>query len=156
MSFAVYSLADTHAVLSHPSVGKGNLHRGGMGKSVVSRSGDLPSHTATADGYVVVNRLKSDNGQITLEVPQNSAADNFLRRWADYLRGVQITEEFAKSTMTIKDTAGGLTITATGVTPQKIPDRSWDRTAANLTYTLLAASIREKETASVEELGGNI
>ncbi len=144
MSFAVYSLADTHTVLSHPQVGKGNLHRDGVGKIVVSRSGDLSSHTATADGYVVVNRLKSENGSIVLEVPQNSAADEFLRRWAGYLQSVEATEEFAASTLTIRDTAGGLTITATGVTPQKIPDRTWDRTATNLTYTLLAASIREK------------
>ena len=144
MSFAVYSLADTHTVLSHPQVGKGNLHRDGVGKIVVSRSGDLSSHTTTADGYVVVNRLKSVNGTITIEVPQNSQADEYLRRWTSYLLNAESSADFAASTLTIRDTAGGLTITADGVTPQKIPDRAWDRTATNLTYTLLAAVITEK------------
>ena len=42
-----------------------------MGKIVVSAAGDLTSHTTT-DGYIVVNKLKTTNGTITLEVPQNS------------------------------------------------------------------------------------
>ena len=155
MNYSVYSLADTHAVLSHPNVGDGNLHRGGSGKIVVSRSGDLSSHTTTADGYVVVNRMKSENGTITIEVPQNSEADAFLRRWANYLQNVQDSTEFARSTLVIKDTAGGLLITATGVTPQKIPDRTWDRTSTNVTYTLLAAAITDKESGFATA-GGNM
>ena len=148
MSFTVYSLADTRVVLSHPNVGKASLHREGIGKITVARGGDLSSHTTTADGSVVINRLKSESGSITLEVPQNSAADVFLRRWAAYLQTVQATEQFAVSTLTIQDTAGGLTLSASGVTPQKLPDRSWDRTASTLTYTLLAAVIREKNILS--------
>ena len=76
-SFSVYSLADTKAVLSHPNVGQCSLHQGGTGKIVISASGDLSSHTTTANGFVVVNRLKSENGVVTIEVPQNSAADSF-------------------------------------------------------------------------------
>jgi hypothetical protein len=63
-------------------VGTANLHQCGMGKIVVSAAGDLTSHTTTADGYIVVNKLKTTNGTITLEVPQNSVGDDFLRRWA--------------------------------------------------------------------------
>ena len=48
----------------------------------ISAAGDLTSHTTTADGYIVVNKLKTTNGTITLEVPQNSVGDSFLRRWA--------------------------------------------------------------------------
>ncbi len=148
MSFAVYSPADTKTVLSHPQVGQASLHQGGIGKITVSRSGDLSSHTTTADGYVVVNRLKSVHGQITIEVPQNSAADLFLRKWATYLQSVKATEQFAASTLTVKDTAGGITLVCSGVTPQKIPDRTFDRLSTNLTYTLLAASVKEKYTES--------
>ena len=32
----------------------------------------------------------------------------------------------------------------TGVTVQKVPDRTYDRTSSNLTYTLLAAQVTEK------------
>ena len=82
MAYNIYSLPDVRAVLSHPDIGTANLHQCGRGKMVISAAGDLTSHTTTADGYVVVNRLKSTSGQITIEVPQNSLGDWFLRRWA--------------------------------------------------------------------------
>ena len=111
---------------------------------IVSYSGDLSTHTASADGTVIVNKLKADNGIITLEVPQNSIADNFLRKWCKYLRNTSRPEYFMLSTLTITDQAGGFTLLCTGVTPQKIPDRTFDRSSTNLTYTLLAASITEQ------------
>jgi len=82
MAYNVYSLPDCKSLLYHPDVGTANLHQCGMGKIVVSAAGDLTSHTTTADGYIVVNKLKTTNGTITLEVPQNSIGDDFLRRWA--------------------------------------------------------------------------
>ena len=59
MAYNVYSLPDCKTVLSHPDVGTANLHQCGHGKITISSAGDLTSHTATADGYVVVNKLKS-------------------------------------------------------------------------------------------------
>jgi len=143
-NYSVYSLADTKTVLYHPYVGQANLHACGRGKMVISYSGDLSSHTSTADGFVVINKLRAENGLITLEVPQNSIADLFLRRWAQYLRTTPDPARFALSTLTVTDLAGGFTLVLTGVTPQKIPDRSYDRSSTNLTYTLLAASIVEQ------------
>ena len=142
-NYSVYSLADTKTVLYHPNVGQANLHLCGRGKMVISYSGDLSSHTATADGFVVVNKLKAENGLITLEVPQNSIADDFLRKWAKYLRNCKDPARFALSTLTVTDNAGGFTIVMNCVTPQKVPDRTYDRSSTNLTYTLLAASITE-------------
>ncbi len=141
---SVYSLADTKTVMYHPDVGQANLHQCGRGKMTVSWSGDLSSHTATADGYVVVNRLRSENGLLTLEVPQNSPADEYLRRWCRYLRSLQDPSRFLLTTVTVTDTAGGFTLHLTGVTPQKTPDRVFDRSSTNLTYTLLAANVVEQ------------
>ncbi len=143
MSYAVYSLADTRTVLYHPNVGQANLHLCGRGKMVISYSGDLSSHTTTADGYVVVNKLKSENGIITLEVPQNSIADDFLSKFARYLKNCD-SSRFCLGTLTVYDTAGNRTIHMTGVTVQKAPDRTYDRTSTNLTYTMLAAQITEQ------------
>ncbi len=144
MSYAVYSLADTRTVLYHPNVGQANLHLCGRGKMVISYSGDLSSHTTTADGYVVVNKLKSTNGTISLEIPQNSIGDWFLRRWAKWQKNSQDPSRVALGTLTIQDAAGGFSIVCTGVTLQKVPDRVFDRTGTNLTYTLLAATITEQ------------
>ena len=65
-------MPDVKSVLYHPDVGTANLHLCGIGKVVISSAGDLTSHTTTADGCVVVNRLKMTNGTVRIEVPQNS------------------------------------------------------------------------------------
>ena len=138
----VYSLADVRAVMYHQDVGQCVLSAQGMGKISVTSSGDLSSHTATADGFVVVNRLRANHGIITLEVPQNSSADEFLRRWARYLKNAQ-SYLFALTALNIVDQMGGFTIYCEGVTPQKIPDRVYDQTSGNVSWTLLAASISD-------------
>ena len=139
---AVYSLADVRVVLYHPNVGQCVLSSLGAGKITVSYTGDLSSHTATADGYVVVNRLRSSHGSVTVEIPQNSSADEFLRKWAWYLKNAP-SHVFAASTLNLVDAAGNLTISCEGVTPRKIPDRAYDQTAGSLTWTFLAAGISE-------------
>jgi len=144
MAYNVYSLPDTRTVLAHPDVGTANLHQCGHGKITVSAAGDLTSHTMTADGYVVVNKLKSTNGTITLEIPQNSIGDWFLRRWGNWQKNSQDSSRVALGTLTIQDTAGGFSIVCTGVTLQKVPDRVFDRTATNVVYTQLATTITEQ------------
>ena len=111
---------------------------------MVSAAGDLTSHTMTADGYVVVNKLKSTSGTITIEIPQNSIGDWFLRRWAKWQKNSQDPSRVALGTLTVQDAAGGFSIVCTGVTLQKVPDRVFDRTATNLVYTLLATTITEQ------------
>ena len=138
----VYSFSDVKVVMYHPNVGQSVLSSQGLGKISIAASGDLSSHTATADGYVVVNRLKSAHGMITLEVPQNSSADEFLRKWARYLRHTE-SYLFAQSALNIVDTAGSFTITCEGVTPQKIPDRTYDAACGMVSWVLLAASVKE-------------
>ena len=50
----------------------------------------------------------------------------------------------ALGTLTIYDAVAGFTIVSTGVSMQKVPDRTFDRTGTNLTYTLLATTITEQ------------
>ena len=144
MAYNVYSLPDVKSVLYHPDVGTANLHQCGIGKITVSAAGDLTSHTATADGYVVVNRLKTTNGTIQIEVPQNSIGDGFLRRWARWAKATKLPNRIALGTLTIVDNVSGFKTTCTGVSLQKAPDRTYDRTATNVTYTLLAAAVTEQ------------
>ncbi len=144
MAYNVYSLPDTQTVLSHPDVGTCNLHQCGHGRLVVSAAGDLTSHTVTADGYIVVNSLKSTNGTVTLEIPQNSLGDWFLRRWAKWQKNNQNPARIALGTLTITDNVSGFKTICTGVSLQKAPDRTYDRTATNVTYTLLATTITEQ------------
>ena len=138
----VYSFSDVRVVLYHPNVGQCVLSSQGLEKTSIAASGDLSSHTATADGYVVVNRLKSSHGMITLEVPQNSSADEFLRKWARYLKHTE-SYLFAQTALNIVDSAGNFTVTCEGVTPQKIPDRTYDAACGMVSWVLLAATVKE-------------
>jgi hypothetical protein len=140
----VYSLADVRTVMYHQDVGQCVLSSQGVGKISVTHAGDLSSHTATADGYVVVNRLKTTNGTIQIEVPQNSIGDDFLRRWARWARSTGSPNRIALGTLTITDNVSGFKTVCTGVSLQKAPDRTYDRTATNVTYTLLATTITEQ------------
>ena len=144
MAYNVYSFPDVKAVIYHEDIGQCSLHESGLGKITVSAAGDLSSHTTTADGYVIVNRLKSTNGTITLEVPQGSVADWFLRKWARWARSLQNPSRIALGVLTIQDTVAGYTISATGLSLQKAPDRVFDRTAGNIAYVFLAATITEQ------------
>ena len=47
-------------------------------------------------------------------------------------------------TLTITDTVSGFKTICTGVSLQKAPDRTYDRTATNVSYTLLATTITEQ------------
>ena len=124
MAYNVYSLPDCKSVLYHPDVGTANLHQCGMGKIVVSAAGDLTSHTTTADGYIVVNKLKTTNGTITLEVPQNSVGDDFLRRWARWARSTASPNRIALGTLTIYDAVAGFTVVCTRLPRTGSP---WER-----------------------------
>ena len=144
MAYNVYSLPDCKSVLYHPDVGTLNLHQGGMGRIVVSSAGDLTSHTTTADGFIIVNKLKTTNGTVSIEVPQNSISDDFLRKWARWAKSSNSPNRIALGTLTIYDAVNGTTVVCTGVSLQKVPDRTFDRTATSLTYILLATTITEQ------------
>ena len=87
----------------------------GWGRSWSPRRGDLTSHTTAADGYIVVNKLKTTNGTVTLEVLQNSIGDDSLRRWARWACSTASLNRIALGTLTIYDAVAGFTIVCTGV-----------------------------------------
>lgn len=140
--FTVYSLADTSTVFGHPDVGMMVLSDEGGGKVTLSFAGDMSSHTVTANGYVVVNKLRARSGTVSLELPQNSNSDLFLQRWCNYIESAHVSR-FALAALTVRDMATNKTYHCTGVTPQKKADRAYDSASSNVNYTLLAAEITE-------------
>ena len=141
-TYAVYSLPDIRCVLKHKSVGTCVLSDAGGGEIGISYTNDIGSMTTTATGYVVINKLVAKNGTITLQIPQNSDADEFLQKWVSYLQA-GITKEFALSTLSVTDPAAGKVFNFSGVIPQRKPDRGYQATSANRQYTLLFAEMTE-------------
>lgn len=139
-TFSVYSLPDVVTVFNHPSVGKCVLSNAGGGRITVSYSNDMASVTTTATGYVVINKLVAKNGAISLEIPNNSEADVFMRKFISYIEKSK-TSEFALGTLSLTDPAANRTLNFTGVVPQKKPDEGYDQTAGNRQYNLLFAEM---------------
>ena len=144
MAYAVYSITDTQTVINHPSVGRKVLsdENNGGGQVSIAYSMDMSSQTQTANGYTVINKVRSHAGNVTMEIPQNSPSDYYLRRLIAYLETADASE-FGLTTITIRDNAAGITFNCTGVTPQKRPDRAYAQQSGNLNYVFLCADITE-------------
>lgn len=142
--YSVYSLTDTHTVINHPSVGQKVISDEGCGggQIVISYIGEIANHQQTANGYTVISKGRSRAGSVNLEVAQNSEADMYNRRLIDYIESAPASE-FALTTITMTDTASGITYSCTGVTPQKRPDRQYAQNGGMLNYVFLCASIIE-------------
>jgi len=138
MSWRTYSLLDVKTVFSHPDVGQFVVSDEGSGRVSFSYGGDMASNTPTATGYVVVNKMKAEHGTVQLEIPQNSNADEFLRKWVRYIKYAP-TDRFALGTLTITDGNVGRTYSMVGVVPQKDPDETFDQQSGFRTYNLLFA-----------------
>lgn len=139
MTPAVYSLADVIVTFKYGSSKLTKvLSDCGSGRISISQAGDIGSHTTTATGYVVINKLRSPSGTCSLEIPVNSEADVFLRGWINYVKSCT-NDEFANATLTLSDQMANRVTTLSNVIPQKEPDEAYDQTSGNRQYTLLYA-----------------
>ena len=113
----VYGFEDHRVVLSHPDVGSMPLSDGGIGRIVVSYSGENSRLTNSADGGVVVNKMLNNSGSVSVDVMQTSEANDWLEKYVTYLKGAP-TNRYALGNLLITDT-DGKAISCVGVVPQK-------------------------------------
>jgi len=94
-----------------------------------------------ADGHVMVSKIKAGNGTAQTAVQQTSAANNYLRKWYNYITTAP-SSEWARAQLLIK--APNETITMTGVSPQKRPDRAYQAQGQQVTWGIMFADGREE------------
>lgn len=140
MATKVYSFRDHRVVISHPDVGTYVLSNGGIGRITVSYSGENARMTTTADGSVIVNKMENNSGTINIEVPQVGDANNWLKKFTNYLKSAP-TARFALGRIQITGSQND-DIVCTGVVTQKHADVVFDAEAQNRTWPLLAADIK--------------
>lgn len=135
----VYSFEDHRVVLVHPDVGTMKLSDGGIGRVTVSYSGENSRLTTSADGGVVVNKMKNNSGAINIDVLQTSDANKWLERYVNYLKTCP-TNRYALGKLVITG-VGTESTTCSGVVPQKMADKVYDAEAQSRSWALLAADI---------------
>lgn len=142
MEHSVFSFADVSAVISHPSVGQFTITGKGVGSITVSNSNDETQHDTAADGSVMVSKIDTENGTVAIALQQTSAAHRWMKKWHAFLK-VSPASEWTKTSITIRNPAIGETITCTGVSPQKKADRAFHQAGQQVTWNLMATSIKD-------------
>ena len=141
----IYSFKDLSGAMSSPLAGAfafaGEI---GAGKIVVENTTDHGVMTTTADGTVVPGFVAGASGRVTIEVQQTSVFHKFLLYWHNLhvqaATGGDVSM-WAKSSLLLRNSVDGSSHVVTGLTPTKVPPKSYDAQPGNLTWELLAANI---------------
>lgn len=136
----VYSFEDTSVTIEHPSVGSFEAYGTGIGTLSVSFSNDITTHDVAADLAVVVSKSAKKNGNITFDILQSSELNDWLNKYYNYVVAAP-SSEFALASVTIRNTSAGQYYSCTGVSPQKMPDSSFQSQQQNRSWVLMAANI---------------
>jgi Protein of unknown function (DUF3277) len=146
MALTTYSFKDLTGAFVHPTVGSYVLGGGnvGLGSISISMTTDRSVHDLAADGSIMVSYIAGDNGTITIEAQQTSDLHHFLLTWFNQLTtraNLGDISNWASAVLSIRNLLDGSTHTATGISPGKVPDKSYQAQGQRVTWTLLCARI---------------
>lgn len=145
MAPSTYSFKDVAGSFTHPIAGvfifAGQI---GSGQFVIKNTADRRVDDVAADGTVMISYISNELGEIDIEVQQNSPLHDFLVNWANI---VFVAAEngnlnfFASAAVAINSTLDGSAHVLTGVSPTKIPDKTYAAQGQKLTWNLKAAQV---------------
>lgn len=141
-----YSFKDLTGAFVHPLVGSYILGGGniGLGQLTIAMTQDRTVQDVASDGSVMVSYMPGDNGTISVEVQQTSDLHNFLLNWFNACKtAADLGDVFnwAAAAISIRNIIDGSTHTAIGVSPGKMPDKTYTAQGGKITWTLPAAKI---------------
>lgn len=142
MSVKTYSFSDVNLTLSHPSLGQISTNGMGLGTIQVSMRTDRTSVEVASDGTPVVSKIKDRTGTLAVTAQQTSDLNNNLRKWYNYLESAATSEwSLIKAVITSKQT--GDQDIMNGGSIVKLPDKSFEQTAGNITWNFLFADVTQ-------------
>jgi len=137
-----YSFSDVQFTISHPSVGKRVANGEGIGTITVTMTTERTAHDVAADGSIMVSKIRGRNGNITLSIQQTSDLHKWLLRWYNYIEAAD-SSEWASASIVIRSPFMKDLITASGVSPQKLPDRPYQAQGQHVNWVLMCADIQQ-------------
>ena len=137
-----YSFGDVTATLNFTGIVPITVSGEGTGSIDTTMAGDKTSHDIAADGMVMISKVLGNNGTIALNIQQTSSTHKLLLLWYNYILGAS-SAEWANNSITIRNNVLGETIVATGVSPQKLPDKPYQAQGQKVTWNLMAAEITQ-------------
>lgn len=137
-----YSFLDTVAVLAHPLLPiPVTLSGEGMGGATVTMANERTSHSVAADGTIMVNKLAGNNGTISVEVQQTSSAHKALLAFFNLLIAAP-PNVWAQAVLTLRNVTDGTTHICTGLSPQKVPDKRYEKEGQLVAWVMMCADIQ--------------
>jgi hypothetical protein len=138
-----YSFEDVACTIVHDSVGQKSMNGKGIGQLTIAYTNDLTGPDLGADGSVMITKVISRMGQITIEVQQTSSANAWLIEYANTVVEAD-SSEWAAGTITIEESFdGGVTTTATDCALLKRPDRSLKQQGDHVSWVFFSPHITQ-------------
>lgn len=143
---STYSFVDTSGAFNHPTVGN-FLFAGeiGAGHFMVGMSTERSVQDVASDGAVMVSYIAGDNGFLDVEVQQTSEFHKFLLGWFNAVKTAADNgdpSQWAAATVTLRNLTDGSGHVMKGVSPGKIPDKTYAAQGSRLTWRLMCADIQ--------------
>lgn len=142
MSFSTYSFDNVTANLNFAGVIPIEVTGKGAGSIDINMATEKTAHDVAADGAVMISKIPGNNGTISISIQQSSPTHKLLLLWYNYLLAASATQ-WASNSITIRDNVTGVSIIATGVSPQKRADKSYQAQGQRVNWNFMAADIVE-------------
>ena len=141
-SHTTYSFGDVTASLNFAGIIPLTVTGAGAGSIDTTMAGEKTAHDVAADGTVMISKILGNNGSISLNIQQASSTHKNLLLWYNYILNAP-SSEWANNSITIRNNVIGETLIATGVSPQKLPDKPYQSQGQRVTWNLMAAEITQ-------------
>jgi hypothetical protein len=136
-----YSFLDLSGAIAHPSFGAYLFTGEGVGEVQVAMSTEKTAHDVAADGSIMVSKVAGDNGTLTIQCQQTSAVHKYLLSAYNFLKNSD-TSDWAKMAATLRNVSDGTSHIATGISFQKVPDKSYQAQGQKVSWVLMCADIQ--------------
>jgi hypothetical protein len=144
-AFTVYSFKDLSLAFEDPDVGSFSPTAGelGFGQLTIEMTTERIGQRIAADGLCMITYKPGSNANIDIVVQQTSPLHNWLLNWANTkfgnADGGQVFT-LAGMTFTARNVLDGTQHVCVGVTPTRIPPKSYAADGGDITWRLMAAN----------------
>lgn len=140
-----YSFKDLSGAFTSPVAGafifSGEI---GQGRVVVTNTTEHGLMETAPDGAVMPVYVAGDAATITIECQQTSTIHHFLLEWFNLCntlaKGGDVSN-WATAAVLLRNLVDGSSHTATGVSPQKVPDKTYNTNGTMVVWSLLCANL---------------
>ena len=141
MSTSTYSFLDLAGAIAHPTFGAYLFTGAGVGEVNVTMATERTAHDTAADGSVMISKIAGNSGQISIQAQQTSDLHKWLLDWYNYLVVAPVSA-WGQTAATLRNASDGTSHTASGISPQKVPDKPYQAQGQKVTWVLMCADVQ--------------